>query len=387
MASVFKIAGREAWQIAFFDGSGRRRLRSSGTADRKAAEAIAARLEHAATMEREGLVDPREENLKRGARTPLRDLVEEFIQHLEHKGSGEKHLDDRRSQLHRLVEAMMLERAPLITVARAQAALAKLRHQRGLALRTLDRHVRAIKSFTGHLCREGLLPHDPLLSLRGFDAATDRRRVRRALSADEISRLIAAAESGPTARGLTGEDRAALYRIAYGSGLRASEIASLTVRSFQLDADPPTIRVRAGYVKNRKDVEQPIRRDLAEALRPWLAKKPIGTMPVFNVRNLKLKTAPMMRFDLEAAGIQYIDEDGRHADFHCLRHSFVTALVRSGASVKQAQVLARHSTPVLTLAVYSHVEVHELTRALEKLPAIEVDAARRGMGNAESSVG
>lgn len=46
-----------------------------------------------------------------------------------------------------------------------------------------------------------------------------------------------------------------------------------------------------------------------------------------------------------------IDEDGHHAHFHALRHSYVTALVRSGATVKQAQVLARHSTPVLTLAV------------------------------------
>lgn len=43
---------------------------------------------------------------------------------------------------------------------------------------------------------------------------------------------------------------------------------------------------------------------------------------------------------------------------------------RIGATVKQAQVLARHSTPVLTLEVYSHVAMRELTNALEAMPAM-----------------
>ena len=40
-----------------------------------------------------------------------------------------------------------------------------------------------------------------------------------------------------------------------------------------------------------------------------------------------------------------------------------------GASVKVAQELARHSTPVLTIGRYSHVRLHDLTGALEALPA------------------
>lgn len=55
------------------------------------------------------------------------------------------------------------------------------------------------------------------------------------------------------------------------------------------------------------------------------------------------------------------------------------------STVKQAQVLARHSTPVLTLAVYSHVEVHELSKALEKLPATVSDATRRPPNLAEAT--
>ena len=47
------------------------------------------------------------------------------------------------------------------------------------------------------------------------------------------------------------------------------------------------------------------------------------------------------------------------ADFHCLRHSYVTALAMSNAPVKVVQSLARHSTPSLTFGIYAHVGLHD----------------------------
>jgi integrase len=110
----------------------------------------------------------------------------------------------------------------------------------------------------------------------------DRRHERRALSADELARLIQAAASGATIFKLSGPDRAMLYRVALGTGFRAGELASLTPESFDLDADPPTVRVAAGYSKRRRDDVQPIRPDLAAALCPWLASKAPGR-PVFHL--------------------------------------------------------------------------------------------------------
>jgi len=75
------------------------------------------------------------------------------------------------------------------------------------------------------------------------------------------------------------------------------------------------------------------------------------------------------------AGIEYRDAGGRVADFHALRHTYISRLVRSGANVKVAQELARHSTPTLTLGRYAHVQLVDQTRALDALPAI--DSARR----------
>ena len=57
----------------------------------------------------------------------------------------------------------------------------------------------------------------------------------------------------------------------------------------------------------------------------------------------------MLQKDLELAEIDYIDDSGRVFDFHALRHTFITNLVKGGATPKIAQGLARHSK--ITLAM------------------------------------
>jgi len=193
---------------------------------------------------------------------------------------------------------------------------------------------------------------------------------------------------------MAGRDRAALYLTAVGTGFRAGELKSLTPQSFDLDGDPPTVTVEASYSKRRRRDVQPIRRDLAEYLRSLLAEKPAGT-PVFHVTD---NVAETLRKDLADARTAWInqartpdqreerdrsdflkdrDASGRVADFHSLRHTYVTRVVRSGASVKVAQDLARHSTPTLTLGVYTHLSVHDHAAALAALPCIGTARPRR----------
>jgi integrase len=264
---------------------------------------------------------------------------------------------------------MKVDRVTQLTPAKVQGGLADLKRVRGLAACTLNRHLVAIKGLTRWLLREGAIASDPLVGLSKFNQEADRRRVRRALSREEVAGLIAAAEGGERVLQLSGRDRAMLYRVALGSGFRVSEIASLTPESFDLAGDLPTITVKAGYSKNRSEAIQPIRRDLAELLRAWLEEKPAG-LPVFPVKNLHWRTWQMMKTDLAAAGIPSVDEDGRFADFHALRHTFISEVVRAGASVKEAQTLARHKTPELTFRVYAHARLHDLTRTLDAMPGV-----------------
>jgi len=53
-----------------------------------------------------------------------------------------------------------------------------------------------------------------------------------------------------------------------------------------------------------------------------------------------------------------------------LRHSFVTRLIKSGVNPKTAQLLARHSDPRLTLGVYSHIEVIDLSASINQIPSL-----------------
>jgi integrase len=186
------------------------------------------------------------------------------------------------------------------------------------------------------------------------------KMTRRALDVEEIARLIETTRTQPSRAGIDGPDRSVLFLVATQTGLRLGELLSLTPGSFNLDCDPATIVCESAYTKNGKEAVQPIRPEVVPILRSWLAAKDAGS-PVFALNREKIAGA--LRKVLEAAGIA----ESESYDFHCLRHSFITAVVRSGCSVKVAQELARHSDPKLTLSVYSHLTVHDLTQGLEIL--------------------
>jgi len=68
----------------------------------------------------------------------------------------------------------------------------------------------------------------------------------------------------------------------------------------------------------------------------------------------------------------YRDHDGKQADFHSLRHTYLSRLGRSGASPKAMQRLARHSTVELTLGRYTHAGLYDLAAAVDQLPSLPV---------------
>ena len=71
--------------------------------------------------------------------------------------------------------------------------------------------------------------------------------------------------------------------------------------------------------------------------------------------------------------LRHVDHAGRYADFHALRHSFITNLARTGAHFKTTQDLARHSTPNLT-ARYAHGFKDDEVAAVNSLPSLAPSA-------------
>jgi integrase len=105
------------------------------------------------------------------------------------------------------------------------------------------------------------------------NAQTDVRVRRRALTLDECRLLVETVERSKERFGMSGLERAMLYRVAIGTGLRVSELRSLKTENFDLDAEPSTVAVEACYSKHRRRDVQPIARPLVGDLRAFLAHK------------------------------------------------------------------------------------------------------------------
>ncbi len=243
--------------------------------------------------------------------------------------------------------------------------------RRGQSVQTSNHYLRAIKQFTRWLRLEKRFIDDPLARLEMLNVQVDRRHDRRALGDDDVSRLLAVTLVGEPAFGFAPADRHMLYVMALSTGLRASELASLTPESLGLDVNPPTVTVQAGYSKRRRLDVLPLPADILEAAKTWLKGKPPGERLWPGDWAENRYAAKILPVDLAAAGIPYQDAQGLFADFHALRHTYITNLARNGVPLATAQKLARHSTPVLTALRYTHIDLHDQKQAVDRLPSLQ----------------
>ncbi len=68
--------------------------------------------------------------------------------------------------------------------------------------------------------------------------------------------------------------------------------------------------------------------------------------------------------------LKYKNRAGLFADFHGLRHTFISSLGKAVVAPKAAQILARHSDVKMTLNIYTHVKQEEQMDAINSLPQI-----------------
>ena len=242
---------------------------------------------------------------------------------------------------------------------------------RGKSIRTSNVFLASIKQFVRWMVRDRRLAESPLIHLAGGNEKLDRRHIRRPLAVDELRGVIQAAmQSARVFRGLDGPARAMLYCVACATGFRANELASVRPADFDMQVEPAVVTLTAGNAKNGQTAVQPLPAELVGELRRYLAGLPVG--PVWP-GGWADDAAEMFRLDLDAAGVAYIvdgPEGPLYADFHALRHSFIALLDKSGATLKEAMQLARHSDPRLTMAVYGRAQLHDLGDAVGRLPSL-----------------
>jgi integrase/recombinase XerD len=182
------------------------------------------------------------------------------------------------------------------------------------------------------------------------------RRLPVVLSPDEVARLLDAAP---------GLKYKAALSVAYGAGLRASEVTSLKV--CDIDSARMVIRVEQG--KGRKDRYVMLSAHLLHLLRAWWkAARPRGWLFPGRDPVQPLTTRQLNRACHAAAQMAEID---KRVSLHTLRHSFATHLLEQKTDVRVIQVLLGHKK-LDTTALYTRVALKALgdvTSPLEHLVA------------------
>jgi integrase len=233
-------------------------------------------METEAALRRRGVIDARTDAYTANEARSVIEHLTDWRDYLLAKGSSQRHASEGHARLVKLVMLARAKRLSDLTPSTVQKALAILKGEE-LSLRTIHHYTRLAKNFSRWDWHDGRTREDDLAHLRPpANPETDRRRERRALTTEELLRLVKAAEHGEVRCRLAGPDRAMLYRIALGTGYRSGELQSLTPESFDLDGEYPTITVEAGSSKRRRREVQPIQPALAALLRLWLADKPRG---------------------------------------------------------------------------------------------------------------
>ena len=352
------------WYGEFYDPTGRLHVVPLYT-DQAASQMKLADLIKRAERGDAGVADPFEEHRKR----PLADHLEDFKRFLTSKGNTDGHARKTGNRVKAILDGCGFTFVAHLSPSAVVDWLALQRTQGTIGIQTSNYYLRDMKAFCRWLVKDRRTGENPLAHLSGMNANTESHRERRALPPEDFCKLIQAARLGGTSLlpglRLPGPDRAMLYVVAAYVGFRASELASLTPESFSL-GDKLGVTVEAAYSKRRRKDTQPLRADLAELLRDYLATKEAGK-PVWPGEWWK-EAAKMMKADLEAAGLAYVDDAGRVFDFHALRHQFISNLAAAGVHPKVAQILARHSTITLTMDRYTHFGLFDQAAALDNLP-------------------
>jgi integrase len=413
-----RISVESPYFIAKFrDGNGIVVEQSTGCRHEDAARRVLADLERRAELIRSGVMNTAEAVIARHQATPLAEHFAAFDTHLQAKGVTQNHREGTVSYLRRLAADCSFK---TLADFRREALERWLAAQsvKGKSARTRNAYRNAMVAFCNWCIGTNRLSVNPFRAVPKADQKADPRRQRRAMTEDELTRLLAVARERPLLDAQTvhhgkrkgerfakvrperrqrlellGRERALIYKTLVLTGLRKGELASLTVGQLHLDVSVPFISLDAADEKSREGNDVPLREDLANDLRDWLSAKmkrlqaealergePI---PTCSPADTSIFTVPnglryILNRDLKLAGIPKRDERGRVLDVHALRTTFGTLLSKGGVSPRTAQAAMRHSDIKLTMQVYTDPKLLDVAGALGALPALPLDGERSG---------
>jgi len=237
-------------------------------------------------------------------------------------------------------------------------AFAAAEHAAGLAPRSIQRRLSAVRTFFNFLARETQVDRNPAL---GVSAPKPKKRLPQTLDADQMGRLLAFRVDDST----SARDKA-IMELFYSSGLRLGELVGLDLAD--LDLKDRTVRVLG---KGGKTRIVPVGSFALEALKRWLVERtqvlgraklaPPPTALFVGPRGRRLAVRAVQLRVAHWARRQGI---GMHVHPHMFRHSFATHLLESSGNLRGVQELLGHAD-IGTTQIYTHLDFRHLASVYE----------------------
>lgn len=228
--------------------------------------------------------------------------------------------------------------------------LAHLKEKK-LTARSVARKLSSLRSLFRFLIKEGFLKLNPTDAIH---SPKQDKTLPKFLTEADVVKLIEAPDSD-TLKGL--RDTAILETL-YSTGMRVSELCSLTGEA--IDFIGATVKVLG---KGKKERMLPIGERALRAIRNYLKKRNVQTRVVFLNKNKKQLGPRGIRKMMDV----YIRKISlkEHISPHTMRHSFATHLLDRGADLRSVQELLGHAN-LSTTQIYTHLTTEKLKSVYEK---------------------
>jgi len=218
----------------------------------------------------------------------------------------------------------------------------------GLSRSTMARKLAALRSFVKYLCREDIIPGNPIANV---STPKQEKKLPRFLYPAEIELLMDAPDqSKPT--GL--RDRAILETL-YAAGMRVSELVGLD--RADIDWDEEQIKLTG---KGNKERLAPLGSKAKAALsnyveqgRPYLLQKKEGDNEALFLNKYGTRLSGRSVRNIINKYVNNVAINQKVSP-HTLRHSFATHLLNGGADLRSVQELLGH-VKLSTTQIYTHL--------------------------------
>jgi integrase/recombinase XerD len=285
----------------------------------------------------------------------MREQIQQFLDYIaEEKGYSQNTLAAYRNDLSQFTDFLAGRTNEWDEVTRDTIIdyIMKMKAEQEYASSTVARKVAAIKSFFHYLVERGKLQDDPTATL---DSPKVRKRLPKAISADDMERLLSEPAQDDSAKSL--RDRA-LLEILYATGLRVTELVSLDVDDVNLASGT----VRVIRPKDKRERIVPMHGRAVEPLREYLERGRIQLLsdPEEKALFLNHRGHRLTRQGLWLIVKHYVREVGivEEVTPHTLRHTFAAHLLDSKAELEYVQQILGHAN-ISTTQVYTQIAGEE----------------------------